>query len=157
MGRRARRGAILLAFLLTGCSTTVQVEVVSGGGEAEPIREVAEPENPNTSGDTDADVCAARDAIVSALRASTEDWAAGVADETEGAQCDVDDGGVVQFGPWTSVPCTSDCDDRPMRFLYRREGNQVPSYAAEVVRRGTDFDCTNLGQFLVVPTTTGSE
>lgn len=160
MGQRAIVGAILAAFLMAGCVANVRVEVETGGDDPPPTQEVAPPQDtsieeigPLTSND---EVCAARDAVVAALEASTEDWTAAIADETRDAPCHLNEAGGAAFGPWSMTACTADCDTRPMRFLYRREGRQVPSYAAEVVRRGGELSCTDLGQFLVAPTGTGS-
>lgn len=146
----------VLAGVLVSCVPAGQVEVRYGDSD-----ETAGDPDVGTAGGpvapargaptTEEEVCAVRDAITATLRGSTEDWAAAVADETAAATCSLDADGTARIGSWTMVPCDEDCDGTPLRFIYRREGAQVPSYAAQVEREGGGYTCTDLGQFMVVP------
>ena len=136
-----------LFFLVTSCSTAGSVGVGTGGESGRATPEV------RSGLSSTAEVCDVRRAIVTALRASTEEWAGTLADETEGVVCELDTDGTAQIGPWTMAACHDDCEGRSLRFLYRREGAQVPTFAAEVVRRNQGFSCINLAQFMIVPTT----
>lgn len=101
---------------------------------------------------SDAEVCAVRQSIVDALRASSEPWAPGLADRTQGAPCLLEEDGTARIGGWSLRPCEADCEEvTTMRFVWREEGVETPSHAAQVERDENGFRCTNLGLFLIIP------
>lgn len=116
-------------------------------GPATPVG-VEAPAGPPRSDD---EVCAVRQAIVAALRASAEPWASSLAGRTDGAPCALEPDGTARIGGWSLRACVEGCESlTSMRFVWREEGVQTPSYAAEVVREGAaGFRCAMLGQYLV--------
>lgn len=101
---------------------------------------------------SDEEVCAVRQVIVEALRASSEPWAAGLAERTESAPCTLDPDGTARIGGWSLRPCEADCETMTtMRFVWREDGVETPSHAAQVERDENGFQCTDLGQYLVIP------
>jgi hypothetical protein len=102
---------------------------------------------------TGGEVCAVREAIVAALRASAEPWAQGLVDVTAGAPCALEPDGTARIGSWSLRACVEGCESlSSMRFVWREPGAQTPSYAAEVVREGEGgFRCAMLGRYLVQP------
>jgi hypothetical protein len=149
------RKMALLLLLATSCVAEAQVEVrVSGDGGTSSTPDPALPTEPVAASGgalSPDEVCEVRDAIVAALRESAEVWASALADETAGADCRLAEDGTAHIGLWRITACVEECDGQPLRALYRAAGSQVPSYAAEVVRQGEGFLCTDLGQFMVVP------
>ena len=140
---RVSDASVLLLFLPALCVGACVVHVRSSGpadgaavtatgpattNRAQPVPPAAAPTGAPTS---DAEVCAVREAIVAALRASAEPWASGLADRTEGAPCALA-GGSPTIGQWSMNPCEGEC--ATLRFLWREPGAQVPAHAAEVVR-----------------------
>lgn len=100
---------------------------------------------------SDAEVCEVREAIVAALRASAEPWAAPIAERTADAPCGLEPDGTARIGGWSLRACVEGCESlSSMRFVWREGGAETPSYAAEVVREpGGAFRCAMLGQYLV--------
>jgi hypothetical protein len=143
---------VVLALALVWCAPGAHVEVRSGSAAADGgtsgQHSPGSADPSSVAPASDGEVCAVRDAIAAALRASSEDWAAGLAEETAAASCSLEPDGTARIGPWSMSACTGDC---ALQFLYRRAGAQVPAYAARVERTDQGFACTDLGQFLVMP------
>jgi hypothetical protein len=134
-----------LAFYSTGPAPG-PTPPAAGTGDAE----ASPPQGPPRS---DGEVCAVREAIVAALRASVEPWAAPIAERTAGAPCAVEPDGSARIGAWSLRACVEGCESlQSFRFVWREPEAQTPSYAAEVVREASGgFRCTLLGRYLVQP------